>query len=290
MSTTTFTGHNGIRLVADMAGPEDGPTAVLLHGGGQTRHSWSGTWRHLVDNGYLAVSLDLRGHGDSDWAPGGDYSHTSFAADVRAVARALPAPPILIGASLGGISSLMALASVPVAEQATVARALVLVDIAHRLETDGRDRIGDFMTAHLDGFASLDEAADAIAAYNPHRPRPKDHTGLAKNLRLRDDGRWYWHWDPAFVMGRFGSSDETRFAAIGEDTLGRAVDVLSIPTLLVRGRMSDLLSAEGAQDFLRRVPHAEFADVADAGHMVAGDRNEIFNDALLGFVDRHSGR
>jgi len=55
----------------------------------------------------------------------------------------------------------------------------------------------------------------------------------------------------------------------------------------VRGRSSDLLSEEGAQDFLARVPHAEFADVAGAGHMVAGDRNEIFNRAILEFVERH---
>src|SRR4029453_16427189 len=140
---------------------------------------------------------------------------------------------------------------------------------------------------HLDGFESLDEAADAIAVYNPHRPRPKDLSGLAKNPRPRENGRWYWHWDSRFVMGRFGSEDETRSSNIGQDRLDHAADSLRIPTLLVRGRQSDLLSEEGAQDFLERVPHAEFADVAGAGHMVAGDRNEIFNRAILDFVDRH---
>lgn len=289
-TTITISGRNGVELLGDLGGPEDGPTVILLHGGGQTRHSWAGTWAHLVDNGYRALSLDLRGHGDSQWAPEGDYSHISFAADVIAASRSMPSPPILIGASLGGISSLLAITTdrTSLAAQAEVARALVLVDVAHRLEETGRDRIGDFMTAHLDGFASLDDAADAIAAYNPHRPRPSNLAGLAKNLRLRDDGRWYWHWDPAFVSGRFGSADETRVSSIGNETLGRAADALRIPTLLVRGRMSDLLSPEGAEDFLRRVPHAEFADVADAGHMVAGDRNEIFNGALLGFVERQS--
>jgi pimeloyl-ACP methyl ester carboxylesterase len=167
-----------------------------------------------------------------------------------------------------------------------VARALVLVDVAHRIEAGGRERIGAFMTGHLDGFATLDEAADAIAAYNPHRPRPTDLTGLAKNLRRRDDGRWVWHWDPRFVSGKFGSPDETRLSDMRLADLERAVDTLSLPTLLVRGRNSDLLSEEGARDFLARVPHAEFADVAGAGHMVAGDRNEIFNQAILGFVDR----
>src|SRR5690606_34836338 len=147
-------------------------------------------------------------------------------------------------------------------------------DVAHRIEVQGRDRIGDFMTAAPDGFASLEEAADAIAAYNPHRPRPKDLSGLRKNLRQREDGSWGWHWDPAFVHGRFGSADETRSSLVRADRLEAAAKALRLPTLLVRGRRSDLLSEEGAQDFLRIVPHARFADVAGAGHMVAGDRND----------------
>jgi pimeloyl-ACP methyl ester carboxylesterase len=275
---------SGISLAADVGGPVDGPTVVLLHGGGQTRHSWSGTWKILIDAGWRAWSLDLRGHGDSDWAPDGAYGIDDFAGDVAAVARDLPHPPVLVGASLGGLSSLVAVADAPV--QSEVARGLVLVDVAHRLEVEGRERIGAFMTAHLDGFTSLDEAADVIAAYNPHRPRPTDLTGLAKNLRERN-GRWHWHWDPAFVLGKFGSADETRSSVVQPGRLEAAVEALTIPTLLVRGRSSDLLSEEGAADFLARAPHAEFADVAGAGHMVAGDRNEVFNRAVLDFLDRH---
>jgi pimeloyl-ACP methyl ester carboxylesterase len=74
---------------------------------------------------------------------------------------------------------------------------------------------------------------------------------------------------------------------IQPDRLGRAAAALEVPTLLVRGRRSDLLSEEGAQAFLETVPHAEFVDVAGAGHMVAGDRNEVFNSAILGFLERH---
>lgn len=280
-----LTGASGLRLVADVGGPEAGPTVVLLHGGGQTRHSWAGTWRVLVEAGWRAWSLDMRGHGDSDWAEDGDYSMDAFAGDVLAVATSLPRPPILVGASLGGLSALVAVADSAVQEE--TARAVVLVDVAHRMEQDGRERIGIFMTAHLDGFASLEEAADSIAGYNPHRPRPTDLSGLAKNLRLRSDGRWYWHWDPCFVQGKFGSPDETRTSVVDPDRLTHAVDALRIPALLVRGRQSDLLSEEGARDFLERVPHAEYADVAGAGHMVAGDRNEVFNAAILDFLERH---
>ncbi len=201
-------GAGGLALAADLAGPEDGTPVALFHGGGQTRHSWTGTWRVLVDAGYRACSVDLRGHGDSAWPEDGDYSFDAFAGDVLAVVDSLPSPPILIGASLGGLASLIAVGEAP--DQAAVARALVLVDVAHRIEEAGRDRIGEFMMGSLDGFASLDEAADAIAAYNPHRPRPTDLSGLAKNLRQQPDGRWRWHWDPRFLTGRFGSADETR--------------------------------------------------------------------------------
>jgi pimeloyl-ACP methyl ester carboxylesterase len=277
--------HGGVTLTADLGGPDDGPTVVLLPGGGQTRHSWSGTWQVLVDAGWRVVSVDPRGHGDSDWPTDGDYSVDAFVKDVLAVSTSLRRPPVLVGASLGGITSLLAIGESD--DQTSVARALVLVDVANKIEVSGRDRIGSFMTAAPDGFASLEEAADAIAAYNPHRPRPSDLSGLAKNLRQRDDGRWVWHWDPRFLHGRFGSPDETRSLLARPNRLGAAADALTIPTLLVRGRRSDLLSEEGAQDFLARVPHAEYADVAGAGHMVAGDRNEIFNRAILDFLARH---
>ncbi len=283
---TYLEGAGGIQLAADVAGPPDGPTVLLLHGGGQTRHSWTGTWRVLAEAGWRAISLDLRGHGDSAWDPHGDYSIDAFANDTKNVARALPMPPVIVGASLGGLSALVAIAESD--PQTDTARALVLVDVANRLEDDGRDRIGNFMTANLDGFASLDDAADAIATYNPNRPRPKDLSGLAKNLRQHDDGRWYWHWDPAFVLGRFGSPDETRASVIQPNRLDHSAENLEVPTLLVRGRRSDLLSMEGVEDFRSRAPHAEFVDVAGAGHMVAGDRNEVFNNAILEFLDRQN--
>ena len=231
---------------------------------------------------WRAYSVDLRGHGDSAWAPDGDYSLDAFARDVRAVARSVGQRPALVGASLGGIASLTAIAET---EGEPLATALVLVDVAPRIEAAGVSRIGDFMKGNLDGFASLEEVADAIGLYNPHRPRPKNLDGLKKNLRRRADGRWMWHWDPRFVSGRFGSPDETRSTLVDGDRLARAARTLTIPTLLVRGRMSDLLSEEGARELLQLVPQAQLVDVAGAGHMVAGDRNDAFNDAVVEFLD-----
>ena len=163
---------------------------VLLHGGGQTRHSWARTAERLADAGWTAIAYDARGHGDSEWHPLGDYTLDAFVADLLALARTLASPPVLIGASLGGITSL-----VPPGEHPGLVRGLVLVDIVIELEREGADRILAFLAAHRDGFASLEEVADAITAYNPLRRRPRNLDGLRKNVRQHADGRWYWHWD-----------------------------------------------------------------------------------------------
>jgi pimeloyl-ACP methyl ester carboxylesterase len=162
----------------------------------------------------------------------------------------------------------------------------VLVDIAHRIEPEGRDRITAFMMEHMEsGFGTLDEVADAIQQYNPHRPRPRDLDGLRKNLRQRPDGRWVWHWDPRFISGPRGGADETRTSIIDPERLATAAKAISVPTLLVRGRQSDLLSEEGAKELLELIPQARFVDVAGAGHMVAGDRNDLFNAAIVEFLE-----
>jgi peroxiredoxin len=282
MSIVEFTGRDGNRLVADAAGDVDAPPVVLLHGGGQTRFSWGTTLKVLAAEGWRAYSVDLRGHGDSEWAAGGDYTLGAFSDDVRSIARSLPQPPVLVGASLGGLASLAAIGEHP---DEAVASALVLVDVAPRTEEAGRERIGAFMMEHMsDGFASLDEVADAIQRYNPHRPRPTDLSGLRRNLRERD-GRWFWHWDPAFISGPLGNEDETRSSIVDAKRLEAAARGVRVPTLLVRGRVSDLLSEEGARELLELVPHAKLADVGGAGHMVAGDRNDLFNDAVVSFLE-----
>jgi pimeloyl-ACP methyl ester carboxylesterase len=278
-----FAGRDGNRLAADAAGDAANPPVVLLHGGGQTRHSWGTTLHALADKGWRAYAVDLRGHGDSEWAADGDYTLDAFAGDVLALSRTFDEPPALVGASLGGVASLAAIGEHP---DDDVARALVLVDVAPRIEEQGRMRIGAFMAEHMhDGFESLDEVADAISRYNPHRPRPSDLKGLQKNLRQRENGRWFWHWDPAFISGPRGAADETRSSVVDPERLAAAARALRVPTLLVRGRVSDLLSEQGARELLELVPHAQMVDVAGAGHMVAGDRNDLFNDAVVSFLD-----
>jgi len=264
-----------IELAADTWGRADAPPVVLLHGGGQTRHAWSGTGRALAADGYFVASVDLRGHGESSWPADGDYSLDAFVDDVAALARQLGTPPVLVGASLGGLSSLYAAATI----EPPIARGLVLVDIATRSEASGVEKIVAFMRAAPDGFASLDEAADLIAAYLPHRPRRNDIEGLRKNLRHGADGRWRWHWDPRFIDG------VRRPRVIDKvEMLDDAARRLTLPTLLVRGRMSEIVSEAGARHFLELAPHAQYVDIAGAGHMVAGDRNDAFTEAVRQFL------
>lgn len=268
-----FRGAGDVTLAGDVRGPDGAPAVVLLHGGGQTRHAWGGTAEALARRGARVITLDHRGHGDSGWPADGDYDLESFAGDVAAVAAQLGAPPVVVGASLGGLAALLA-----EGERGPLLRGLVLVDVAPRLEQDGVRKILAFMETGLDGFASLDEAADAIAAYLPHRQRPRDLGGLAKNLRHGADGRWRWHWDPRFV--RRDRADP----AWSIERLESAARGIHCPTLIVRGRMSDVLSEDGVRQLRALIPHAEYVDVAGAAHMVAGDDNDAFSSAVAAFL------
>ncbi len=268
----TYTGSTGLRLVGDAWGAPEAPPVLLLHGGGQTRHAWGGTARALAQQDRYAVALDMRGHGDSEWATDGDYMIDSYVADLHKVLGNFRQKPLLVGASLGGITSLLTEGE---AAQ-SICTGIVLVDVTPRIEQEGADRILAFMSAYPNGFASLEEAADHVASYIPHRPRPKDNSGLSKNLRLGADGRYRWHWDPIMINPRRRVRDPERMLA--------AARRLKVPTLLVRGKISDVVSDATTKEFLETVPHAQYVDVAEAGHMVAGDRNDVFSKAVLDFL------
>jgi pimeloyl-ACP methyl ester carboxylesterase len=270
---------SGVRLAGERWGDrESSPVVLLLHGGGQTRHSWRRTAERLAAIGYTAIALDARGHGDSEWDPEKRYRIDDFVGDVETFVSTLGEPPVIVGASLGGITALVA-----EGEHPGTARALVLVDVVVRVEPGGVARIRDFMAANGDGFASLDDVADAIVAYNPLRKRPRNLDGLRKNVRQRADGRWYWHWDPAFL--RIDDEPQRR---IDPERLAAAAAQLTVPTLIVRGKQSDVVSDAGLADMLRLVPHAEAVDVAAAGHMIAGDDNDVFTSRLEAFLARVS--
>lgn len=266
---------DGVQLVADVGGPAGAPTVILMHGGGQTRHSWSGAMKALIDRGYRVINYDARGHGDSDWSQSGAYMLDDRVTDLRAVTEALDGPFALVGASLGGATAIHAVAS------GLQPAAIVLVDIVPHPEPDGINRIVNFMSGNPQGFSSLEEAVAAVAAYNPERPRPRDPSGLMRNLREGSDGRLYWHWDPRIVAAEPRVHHEVVIASATEMALQS-----ELPVLLVRGLRSDIVGDAGVAAFRAMIPQLEVVDVAGAGHMVAGDRNDAFNAGVISFLSR----
>jgi pimeloyl-ACP methyl ester carboxylesterase len=272
-----FTGHDGLQLVATAHGEKNAPAVLFLHGGGQTRQSWGGTAERLAKSGRYAVTLDMRGHGESSWCPNGRYRVADFRDDLAAVLLRLPRPAVVVGASLGGLTTLLYAESCDMSRL----RGVVLVDIAARIETEGARRIGTWMLSTSDGFDDLESVAAAIEAYTPERKRTWTRESLLRVVRKHPDGRYRWHWDPKFM--REGGPREVA----DHKRLHRAAAMLTIPTLLLRGRESDVISHDGVREFQEAVPHAEFVDVSGAGHMVAGDRNDAFTHAVTDFLDRH---
>jgi pimeloyl-ACP methyl ester carboxylesterase len=270
-------GASGARLACAVVG-EGERVALLLHGGGQTRHAWDKTALQLARHGWTAVPADQRGHGESERVADGAYAFFDYAADASALARQLidrfNHPPVAIGASLGGVAALLAADATP-----DLFAGLVLVDVTPRMRPEGVGRIQGFMRERAqDGFASVEEAAEAVAAYLPHRPRPASNEGLKRNLRRSEDERWRWHWDPRFLDGPRPINQD--YQQVYPRACMAAAN-LKIPTLLVRGQSSELVEEAAAAEFRDLCAHAEYADIAGARHMVAGDRNDAFASVII---------
>ena len=266
---------DGLSLAVETRGPGRGPAVVFAHGFGQSRHAWTRTAGSLAERGWRTVTFDARGHGDSDRVAGGGYRLEQFVDDLLVVARASGAPPVLVGASMGGLLGLVAAGEI----RPHPFRALVLVDITPRWETAGVERMLGFMRAHPQGFASLDEAAEEVAAYLPQRRRRKDRYELAQLLRRGADGRLRWHWDPAMLdtVAREGERHQQR--------LLNAARNIDVPTLLVSGGRSDIVSDACVKEFLDAVPHATHVQIPHATHTLAGDDNAAFAAAIEPFLN-----
>ena len=270
-----------ITLAADRYGPEDGAPVLLLHGSGQTRWSWKKTAKDLVTYGLRVYTIDLRGHGQSSWSSQGNYALDDFARDIRAIAGAFATPPMIVGASLGGMSALLACGEAPFAACA----GLVLVDVAFQVRNAGTDRVGAFMQDTRGGFDTLEEAAAAVAHYSGEQPRPARAEGLLKILRQDEHGRYRWHWDPAFMEA---SGEDWNPAAI-EERMIAAARRAECPILAVRGGNSDVVSREAMARLARILPHMQQAEIPGARHMVAADDNAAFNMAILPFILKGRG-
>jgi non-heme chloroperoxidase len=278
MPTIKFEIYPDFFIIADTFGnPEDKPV-LFLHGGGQTRHSWGDTAKIIAQNGYYALALDARGHGDSSWSESGNYNFEDLGNDLKEVIKQIGQKPAIVGASMGGLTALIAQGE----SENAISSAIILVDIAPKTEQKGIERIFAFMSSNKHGFASIEEASESVSAYLPNRTKPKDHSRLEKNLRLREDGRYYWHWD--MKMLELWKSITPDQQIKNEARMYQAAKNLKVPTMIVRGGMSDVVSEKVMAEFLDEVPHVRSVNVSDAGHMVAGDSNHAFTNAVLEFL------
>ena len=275
VESSRLPGAGGVSLALDSRGPEDAPTVLFAHGFGQSRHAWTRAAETLAGAGWRTVTFDMRGHGDSGRVADGAYDMQQFGDDLLAVAASLGAPPVLVGASMGGLLGMVAAGEI----RPDPFRALVLVDITPRWESAGVERMLGFMRAHPQGFASLDEASDEVTAYLPQRQRRKDRYELAQLLHRGEDGRLRWHWDPAMLETVAGD------VARHQQRLLEAARHIDVPVLLLSGGRSDIVSEATIAEFMQVVPHARHVQIAHAAHTLAGDDNAAFSAAIEPFLN-----
>lgn len=267
--------RDGLLLTVESRGPDNAPALLFAHGFGQSRHAWTRAARFFAGRGWRTITFDARGHGDSGRLVDGHYQLEQFVDDLLVVAHSLGQPPVLVGASMGGLLGLVAAGEI----RPDPFRALVLVDITPRWESAGVARMLGFMRAHPDGFASLDAAADEVAAYLPQRRGRKDRHELTQLLKRGEDGRLRWHWDPALL---------DTVAHEGERHQQRLLDAarnVDIPVLLASGGRSDVVSAATVREFLSAVPQATHVEIPHAAHTLAGDDNAAFTAAIEPFLN-----
>lgn len=264
--------HDGLALAGDLHGPDEGQSVILLHGGGQSRSAWRGAARRFGLAGLRAVTMDLRGHGDSDWSPDGSYRFEDYADDLVRTIDYLGGPAIVVGASLGGHVGLITSARFP-----DQVRALALADVTPWIDETVGDDMRNGMRAATSGFASLEEAAAMVDGLRDTAPR-RDASGLRAHLRVGEDGRFYWRWDPRFLR------DETLRHG-GEGGMFEAeARRLTVPVLVMRAERSTITSPEQVETFRKTIPWLRDVTIAGAGHMVTGDVNDAYADAVLEFA------
>jgi pimeloyl-ACP methyl ester carboxylesterase len=271
MPTDATTTLNGLRFHFLDWGARGCSPLLLIHGGAQTAHSWDEVAPDLSRDHHV-LAIDQRGHGDTDWAPGGRYRREDFVADIRAFLDDRGwGSATLIALSLGGLNSLAFAATHP-----DRVRGLVVVDVAPTVARAGRDAVQSQLAVR--DFATLDEAVERALAFNPRRSRQNIEERLRHALRQGVNGRWTYRYDPAIAgPGLQGDFEE----------LWESVRTIRRPTLLVRGAQSNVLAEETVERFLRELAGSEAASVPGAGHSVMGDNPQGFLAAVRPFLMRH---
>lgn len=277
--TSRFTGFDGITLAADVGGDPGDPAVLLLPAFGQTRAVWARAAKALIAAGRYVVTVDLRGHGESDWSPAHRYELGDIVEDVATILAQMPSRPAVVGAGLGGLAALTAIGEHPGPNP--LASALALVDAAPSMVPEGLGRTSALMTVDAPGFTSVEEAAAVIAEYLPER-HSVDIGEVQRHLRRSDDGRYRWHIDPAYQ----GFKADAAMRRAAQQRFAMAAATLDIPVLFVHGDSSAKIDQSSIDASRELIPYAEFADIEGVGDAIIGDRNDAFDSVILDFLER----
>jgi pimeloyl-ACP methyl ester carboxylesterase len=251
------------------------PHLLFIHGFAQQAHSFDFAALGLRDR-FHVISVDLRGHGDTDWSPDGSYLLSEYVADIAAFIDVLGLNDLSIcGLSLGGRVTF-----IYAADHSSVVRSIVVVDAAPDLNLTGSSRIRDFVTGQ-DEWDSFDDLVNHVAGYTQKlRPMEQIRGSVRRAAKELPDGRWTWKYDKVLRQPR--PKDPT----FTTEYLWTFMDRITCPMLLVRGAKSDVLTPEAAQAVLDRVSTAELAVVEKAAHLVPGDNPAGFADAVNPFFNK----
>jgi flavin reductase (DIM6/NTAB) family NADH-FMN oxidoreductase RutF/pimeloyl-ACP methyl ester carboxylesterase len=272
-----FRGFGGVRLAGDAFGSPGDPSILMLPAGGQTKETLHAAAAALAEAGRYAICVDLRGHGESQYASDGRYDLDAYVEDVRAVLAQLPARPVVIGVSVGGLAALAALgeSDTPLATGLLLVGVTLWVDAAVQAEIVGRFRSLEA------GFDSLEDVRLAIAQLHPQEPEPTLGQ-LSHSLVHAADERYYWRWDPRAT----GQLDLARASA----RLEAAARQLTVPTLLIRGASHETADQEAPARIANLIPGAESVEIPGAGHLVVTECTDDFNAAIIEFLERRVPR
>lgn len=250
-------GADGVTLAMDtFTSTTVRPTAtvVVLHGGGQSREQWHEVGLGLAAAGLRAVTVDLRGHGESDWSPSGSYRLEDYVADLELIiddlVNDLSGPIILVGHSHGGKVVL----TTAVRRAAAVA-GVVMIDSLPDMEPDWT--VNEFYKRTAVGFGDLDEAARALGELVG---RPMTPAGLDRGLRQGDDGRWYWSWDTKTLDAVADGLAHDRVVMYD------AARQIKLPVLLLRTEESHFLNDGNVAQLQAAIPQVAVLTMPDTQH------------------------
>lgn len=241
------------------------PPLVFVHGGSQNAHTWDTT---LMALGRPALAVDLPGHGHSDWRDDGDYTPRTMADDVAVALRSLAdVPAVVVGMSLGGLTSMSLAANHP-----ELVRSLVLIDITPGVTGAKAKAVLDFVNGPQ-SFPSFEALLERTIEHNPTRSESSLRRGILHNARQLDDGSWQWRYDRrGHGRVREDGADASKVDPVGTSGLWDEFEKVSCPVALVRGGLSPVVDDADVAEARRRQPSIVVDVIDGAGHSVQGDR------------------